>query len=157
MIMNTTASANERLDQLGISLPVPTPPVGAYTLSQRSGNLVFVSGHVAKREGKPWVGRLGADITLEQGQAAARAVAIDVLGTLQQAVGDLDEIRQILKLTVLVNSAPTFTEQHLVANGASELFEEIFGEAGRHARIAYGVAQLPLGACVEIDIVAEVK
>jgi enamine deaminase RidA (YjgF/YER057c/UK114 family) len=102
------------------------------------------------------VGQLGADLTTELGIIAARGIAIDLLATLNLAVGDLNKIRQIVKLMVLVNSAPTFTEQHLVANGASELLAEVFGISGKHARSAFGVAQVPFGSCVEINLIAEV-
>ncbi len=117
--------------------------------------LVFVSGHIAKQSGKPLTGKLGADITTEQGQAAARSVAIELLGTLNAAL-DLNTVKQIVKLMVLVNSAPAFTEQHLVANGASDVLCQVFGEAGKHARSAFGVAQIPFGSCVEIELIAEV-
>ena len=149
-------SVYERLDALHITLPELTPPVAAFLPFLRSGNLLFSSGHIAKIEGRPWAGKLGATLTTEQGRNAARAVAIDLMGTLQAAVGDLNRIRRIVKLMVLVNSAPTFTEQHLVANGASELWADVFGDAGMHARSAFGVAQVPFGSCVEIDLVAEV-
>jgi enamine deaminase RidA (YjgF/YER057c/UK114 family) len=122
-----------------------------------TGNLLFLSGHIAKQNGQPWVGQLGASLTTEQGKKAARAVAIDLLGTLQAAVGDLNRISRVVKLMVLVNSSPAFTEQHLVANGASEIFEQVFGEIGKHARSAFGVAQVPFGSCVEIELIAEVK
>ncbi|HEX9456261.1 MAG TPA: RidA family protein, partial [Candidatus Acidoferrum sp.] len=105
--------------------------------------------------GKPWTGKLGAELTTEQGKQAARGIAIELMATLQAAAGDLDKIKRIVKLLVLVNSAPTFTEQHLVANGASELFVEVFGERGAHARSAFGIAQIPLGSCVEIELIAE--
>ena len=122
----------------------------------RTGNLVFLSGHIAKKDGKPWVGQLGKDMATEQGKAAARAIAIDLLGTLQAAVGDLEQVVRIVKVMSLVNSTQEFTEQHLVTNGASELFVEVFGDAGKHARSAFGVAQIPFGACVEIELIAEV-
>jgi enamine deaminase RidA (YjgF/YER057c/UK114 family) len=146
----------ERLRELKISLPEVTPPVAAFVPFVRTGNLVFVSGHIAKKDGKPWTGRLGAGVTTEQGQQAARAVAIDAMGTLQAAAGDLEKVRRIVKLLVLVASAPGFTEQHLVANGASELFMEVFGERGAHARSAIGIVEAPFGACVELELVAEV-
>jgi enamine deaminase RidA (YjgF/YER057c/UK114 family) len=123
----------------------------------RSGKLLFVSGHIAKIDGKPWVGQLGRELSTEQGKDAARRVAIDLLGTLHGALGDLEKVRRILKLLVLVNSDPSFTEQHLVANGASELLVEVFGDEGKHARAAFGVPQIPFGSCVEIDLVAEVE
>ena len=149
-------SVYEKLDALHIALPDLTPPVAAFLPFVRTGYLLFSSGHIAKIEGRPWVGQLGANLTTEQGKNAARGVAIDLMGTLQAAVGDLNRIKRIVKLMVLVNSTPTFTEQHLVANGASELFVEIFGDAGMHARSAFGVAQVPFGSCVEIELVAEV-
>jgi enamine deaminase RidA (YjgF/YER057c/UK114 family) len=151
-------SLYEKIASLGIMLPEVTPPVAtAYVPFVRSGHQLFVSGHIAKENGKPWVGQLGINVTTEQGIRAARGVAIDLLATLNLAVGDLNKIARIVKLMVLVNSAPTFTEQHLVANGASELLVEIFGDKGRHARSAFGVAQVPFGSCVEIDLIAEVE
>jgi len=145
----------EKLEALHISLPEPTPPVAAFVPFLRTGNLLFSSGHIAKIDGRPWVGQLGGNLTTAQGKEAARAVAIDLMGTLHAAVGDLNQIKRIVKLMVLVNSTPAFTEQHLVANGASELFGEVFGDIGAHARSAFGVAQVPFGSCVEIELVAE--
>ena len=146
----------EKLDALHIVLPQVTPPVAAFVPFLRTGSLLFLSGHIAKKNSQPWVGQLGASLTTAQGKEAARAVAIDLLGTLHAAAGDLNKIRRMVKLTVLVNSTPTFTEQHLVANGASELFEQVFGNMGMHVRSAFGVAQVPFGSCVEIDLIAEV-
>ena len=150
-------SAYEKLNALNITLPELTPPVAAFVPFLRIGNLLFLSGHIAKIDGKPWIGQLGANLTTDHGKKAARAVAIDLMGTLQAALGDLGQIKRIAKLMVLVNSTPAFTEQHLVANGASELFEEVFGDIGRHVRSAFGVAQVPFGSCVEIDLIAEVR
>ena len=150
-------SVYEKLKALDISLPEVTQPVAAFVPFVRSGKLLFVSGHIAKIDGKPWVGQLGRELSTEQGKDAARGVAIDLLGTLHGALGDLEKVRRILKLLVLVNSDPSFTEQHLVANGASELLVEVFGDKGKHARAAFGVAQIPFGSCVEIDLVAEVE
>jgi enamine deaminase RidA (YjgF/YER057c/UK114 family) len=150
-------SIAERLRAAGITLPAPTPPGAAYVPTVQTGNLLFLAGHIAKREGKPWVGQLGAGLATAEGREAARAIAIDLMGTLQAALGDLERVQRIVKLLVLVNSTPTFTEQHLVANGASELLVNIFGERGPHARSAFGVAQIPLGACVEIEMVVEVR
>jgi enamine deaminase RidA (YjgF/YER057c/UK114 family) len=147
----------ERLQALAITLPPVATPAAAYLPFVRSGNLVFLSGHIAKRDGRAWVGQLGLTTSTEEGQAAAGAVAIDLLGTLQAAVGDLARVKRIVKVLSLVNSTPTFTEQHLVTNGASQLIGEVFGDAGAHARSAFGVAQIPLGACVEIELVAEVQ
>src|SRR5262245_42615916 len=154
--MTSSQSIYDKLEALGIVLPKPTPPVAAFVPYVRMGDLLFVSGHIAKRDGQPWIGQLGAGLTTEEGKRATRAIAIDLLGTLEAAVG-LGKVRRIVKLMVLVNSAPTFTEQHLVANGASELFEEVLGDAGRHARSAFGAAQIPFGSCAEIDLVAEVE
>ena len=151
-------SVQDRLKALGITLPPVAVPAAAYVPFVRTGSLVFLSGHIAKKEGKPWVGQLGTDMGTEQGKAAARAIAIDLMGTLQAAAGGLDNVRRIVKVVSLVNSSPTFTEHHLVTNGCSELLGEIFGpEAGAHARSAFGVAQIPMGACVEIELVAELK
>lgn len=150
-------SIQARLQELGITLPPVAAPAAAYVPFVRTGNLVFISGHIAKKDGKPWVGQLGLTMGTEEGKAAARAIAIDLMGTLQAAVGDLSKVKRIVKVMSLVNSASTFTEQHLVTNGASELFVQVFGsEVGSHARSAFGVAQIPLGACVEIELVAEV-
>ena len=148
-------SVYEKLKSLNIALPKLDPPVAAFVPFVHSGNLVFISGHIAKKDGKPWTGKLGTDLTTAQGKQAAQGIAIDLLATLAAAVGDLNKIHRIVKLLVLVNSVPTFTDQHLVANGASELLVEIFGERGAHARSAFGVAQIPLGACVEIELIAE--
>jgi enamine deaminase RidA (YjgF/YER057c/UK114 family) len=123
----------------------------------QTGKLVFLSGHIAKKDGKPWVGQLGKTMATEEGKAAARAIAIDLLGTLHAAVGDLNKVKRIVKLMSLVNSTGDFTEQHLVTNGASELIGQIFGEKGAHARSAFGVAQIPMGACVEIEMIAELE
>lgn len=147
----------EKLNTLNIQLPAVAAPVAAYVMYAQSGNTVFLSGHIAKKDGKPWVGQLGKNMTTEEGKQAARAVAIDLIATLQAACGgDLNRVKRIVKVMSLVNSTGEYTEQHLVTNGASELFGEVFGEAGKHARSAFGVAQIPLGACVEIDLVAEI-
>ena len=150
-------SVYKRLEALKISLPKVEPPVAAFVPVVRTGNLLFVSGHIAKKDGKPWAGKLGENLLTAQGKEAARGIAIELLATLHAALSDLNKITRIAKLLVLVNSAPTFTEQHLVANGASELLVDLFGEKGAHARSAFGVAQIPLGACVEIELVAEVQ
>jgi enamine deaminase RidA (YjgF/YER057c/UK114 family) len=152
----TTPTPHDRLQALGIQLPPVAIPAAAYLPFARTGNLVFLSGHIAKKDGKPWVGQLGLTMGTEEGRAAARAVAIDLLGTLQAAVGDLARVARIVKVMSLVNSTPTYTEQHLVTNGCSDLLGEVFGPAGAHARSAFGVAQIPLGACVEIELIAEV-
>ena len=151
-------SISERLKALGITLPPLAVPAAAYVPFVRTGNLVFLSGHIAKKDGKVWAGQLGAAISTEEGKQAARAVAVDLMGTLSAALdGDLERVVRIVKVMSLVNSTPAFTEQHLVTNGASELLGEVFGERGAHARSAFGVAQIPLGACVEIELIAEVR
>ena len=148
---------NDKLKQLDITLPPVATPAAAYLPFVQTGSLVFLSGHIAKKDGKPWIGQLGATMTTDEGKAAARAVAIDLMGTLQAAVGDLNRVRRIVKVMSLVNSTNSFTEQHLVTNGASELLGEVFGDKGTHARSAFGVAQIPLGACVEIELIAEIE
>ena len=153
-----TMSIQDRLQALAISLPPVAAPAAAYVPFVRTGNLVFLSGHIAKKDGKPWVGQLGVTMGTDEGRAAARAIAIDLLGTLQAAVGDLQRVARIVKLMSLVNSTSGYTEQHLVTNGCSELLVEVFGPTiGAHARSAFGVAQLPMGACVEIELIAELQ
>lgn len=147
----------EKLNALNIELPVVSTPAAAYVMYAQTGNTVFLSGHIAKKDGKPWVGQLGKNMTTEEGKQAARGVAIDLIATLQAACGgDLNRVQRIVKVMSLVNSTPDYTEQHLVTNGASELFGEVFGPQGVHARSAFGVAQIPLGACVEIELIAEI-
>ncbi|WP_411881244.1 RidA family protein [Polaromonas sp. YR568] len=148
-------SAYDKLKALNITLPAVATPAAAYLPFVQTGNLVFLSGHIAKKDGKVHTGQLGKNMSTKEGKAAARAVAIDLMGTLEAAVG-LGKVKRIVKLMSLVNSTGDFTEQHLVTNGASELFAEIFGDAGKHARSAFGVAQIPMGACVEIELIAEV-
>lgn len=150
-------SVYDKLQSLGIYLPPLAVPAAAYLPYVQTGNMVFLSGHIARKDGKPWVAQFGRNINTEEGKLAARTVAIDLLGTLQYACGgDLNRVKRIVKLMSLVNSTGDFTEQHLVTNGASELFAEVFGpEKGAHARSAFGVAQIPMGACVEIELIAE--
>ena len=147
----------DQLQQLGIQLPPVSTPAAAYVPFAQTGKLVFLSGHLARRDGKPWVGKLGQDLRTEEGAQAARAIAIDLLGTLHAAVGDLNRVRRIVKVMSLVNSTPDYTEQHLVTNGCSELLGQVFGARGQHARSAFGVASIPLGACVEIELIAEAE
>ncbi|CAD6507893.1 hypothetical protein LMG27952_00131 [Paraburkholderia hiiakae] len=147
----------DRLEQLGITLPEAGAPAAAYVMSAQSGNTVYLSGHIAKKDGKVWAGKLGESLTTEEGKAAARSIAIDLLATLHAHTGDLNKVKRVVKLMSLVNSTLTFTEQHVVTNGASELIADVFGEKGKHARSAFGVAQIPLGACVEIELIAEVE
>lgn len=152
-----TSGIYDTIKALGITLPAVATPAAAYLPFAQTGNLIFLSGHLAKKDGKVIAGQLGKNVTTEEGKAAARAIAIDLLGTLHAAVGDLNKVKRIVKLMSLVNSTGDYTEQHLVTNGASELLVDVFGDAGRHARSAFGVAQIPMGACVEIEMIAEVR
>jgi enamine deaminase RidA (YjgF/YER057c/UK114 family) len=153
----TQANVYDKLKELGIELPTAGAPAAAYVMSAQSGNTVYLSGHIARKDGKVWAGKLGDNLSTEEGKLAARAIAIDLLATLHAHVGDLNRVTRIVKLMSLVNSTLDFTEQHLVTNGASELIADVFGERGKHARSAFGVAQIPLGACVEIEMIAEVE
>lgn len=151
----------EQLKQLGISLPPLSVPAAAYVPYVQTGSLIFISGHIAKQaNGQPWVGRLGQTMDTAQGQQAARSICIELLGTLHAALAtqgkDLGSVKRIVKLMSLVCSTPEFNEQHLVTNGCSELLAQVFGAAGEHARSAFGVASIPRGACVEIEMIAEV-
>ena len=155
--MNTlSTNIYDKLNALNITLPSIAVPAAAYLPFVQTGNLIFISGHIAKKDGQPVIGQLGKNVTTQEGQAAARAIAIDLMGTLHAAVGDLNRVKRIVKVMSLVNSTSDFTEQHLVTNGCSELLGEVFGDAGKHARSAFGVAQIPMGACVEIEMIAEV-
>ena len=148
----------ERLQQLGVDLPAPAVPVAAYVPTVRTGNLVYVSGQVPVAEGKPThLGHLGADIDLEAGRAAARTCAINVIAALKAELGELSRVRRIVKVTGFVASTPEFTDTPKVVNAASELLGEAFGDAGRHARAAVGVAALPLGVPVEVEAIVEVE
>jgi len=157
-----TANIEERLAALNIVLPDVAPAiVSGYTPVFASyvvtGSLVSISGRLAKKEGAVWRGKLGDELTVRDGQEAARGVAIELLATLREAAGDLDRVKKIVRLLVLVNGTADFTEPHAVANGASEVFVQLFGERGRHARTAMCAAQLPFGACVEIEMLAEIE
>jgi enamine deaminase RidA (YjgF/YER057c/UK114 family) len=153
---NTTTDIYDKLKALSITLPAIATPAAAYLPFVQTGKLIFLSGHLAKKDGKVIVGQLGKNTSLEEGKQAARAIAIDLMGTLHAAVGDLNKVKRIVKVMSLVNSTADFTDQHLVTNGCSELLVEVFGDAGKHARSAFGVAQIPMGACVEIEMVVEV-
>jgi enamine deaminase RidA (YjgF/YER057c/UK114 family) len=151
----------KKLQELGVTLPPVSTPAAAYVPYAVSDSHIFLSGHIAKKEGQVWVGQLGLNMTTQDAVQAARAVAIDLLGTLHaacQSVGkDLNNIERIVKVMSLVNSSGSFTEQHLVTNGCSELLGQVFGDKGAHARSAFGVAQLPMGACVEIELIARIS
>jgi len=146
-----------RLKELGIELPPAGAAAAAYVMSAESGNMVYLSGHLAKKDGKVWAGKLSDTLTTEEGRIAARHAVIDLFATLHAHIGDLNRVTRVVKVVSLVNSTPDFVEQHLVTNGASELIADVFGEVGKHARSAFGVAQIPLGACVEIEMNVEVK
>ncbi|WP_170308132.1 RidA family protein [Aurantiacibacter suaedae] len=144
-----------RLAELGITLPVAAAPVAAYVPVVVSGNLAHVSGQLPFIDGKLVTGRLGDDVSLEDGAAAARACALMILAQLESAGISLDRVSRVVKLGAFINSAADFTDQPKVANGASELMADVFGELGKHARAAVGVPALPLGAAVEVDAVIE--
>jgi enamine deaminase RidA (YjgF/YER057c/UK114 family) len=147
----------ERLQELGVSLPAPAVPVAAYVPCVRTGNLVYVSGQVPVAEGSPThVGHLGTNVDLEAGRAAARTCAVNVLAALKAELGELSRVRRVVKVTGFVACTADFTDHPKVVNAASELFGETFGEAGRHARAAVGVPALPLGVPVEVEAIVEV-
>jgi len=152
----TDAIAN-RLKELNITLPQPAAPVAAYVPAVEAGGLLHISGQLPFEDGQLMVGRLGEDRDLAYGARAARACGIMLLAQMQKALGSLDRVERVVKLGVFVNSDMRFTDQPKVANGASELMEQVFGEAGRHARSAVGVPVLPLGAAVEIDAIVAVR
>lgn len=151
-------SIDQRLAELGITLPQPAAPVASYVPAVRSGNLLHISGQISFAEdGSLITGRLGESVSLEQGQAAARRCGLMLVAQMKAALGSLDRVVRVVKLGVFVNSAADFTDQPKVANGASDLMAEVFGEAGRHARSAVGVPVLPLGVAVEVDAIVEVR
>ena len=148
----------QRLEELGVELPEPAGPLANYVTTVRTGNLVFMSGHgLVTSEGTVYKSQLGTDATIKDGYASARQVAICLLSTLKYAFGDLDRIKRIVKVVGFVNSAPNFTDQSAVVNGASDFFVEVFGDKGRHARSAVGMVQLPLGTPVIIEMVVEIE
>lgn len=151
-------SIDNRLAELGITLPKPAAPVASYVPAVESAGLLHISGQISVAEdGNLILGRLGEDMNLERGIEAARRCGIMLLAQIEAALGSLDRVERIVKLGAFVNSAPSFTDQPKVANGASELMQEVFGEAGRHARSAVGVTVLPLGVAVEVDAIVAVK
>ena len=152
--MNDPAS---RLADLGIALPEPAAPVAAYVPAVLAGNLLHISGQLPFEDGAVMTGRLGEDRDVDYGYAAARACGVMLLAQINKALGGLDRVERIVRLGVFVSSAPGFIEQPKVANGASELMEQVFGDVGRHARSAVGVPVLPLGAAVEIDAIVAVR
>ena len=154
----TTSTPEQRLAKLGLTLPAVPAPVANYVPYTVSGNLVVVSGQVTLRGGKAeYVGKLGREISVEDGQMAARLCALNILTHLKSACGgDLDRVKRVLRLGGFVNSTPDFTQMPQVVNGASDLMVEVFGDAGRHARAAVGVASLPLGVAVEVEAMFEI-
>ena len=154
--MPTDQTISNRLKILGILLPPSSPPAASYVMATTIGSTVFLSGHIARKDGKPLVGKLGKDMDTDAGKSAAKAIGIDLISTLQEHLGSLERIKRIVKVMGLVNSTPEYTDQHLVINGCSELLFDVFGDNGKHARSAFGVAQIPLGACVEIELIAEI-
>ena len=150
--------AERRLAELGLELPPTSPPVATYVPVTVAGGFAFVSGQVPLEAGAPmWTGKLGGDVDTATGVQAARRCAVQALAALRDALGSLDRIARIVRVGVFVASADGFTEQPKVANGASDLFVEVFGDAGRHARAAVGVAELPLGVPVELDLIAQLQ
>jgi enamine deaminase RidA (YjgF/YER057c/UK114 family) len=151
-----TTHIDRKLEELGLTLPQAAAPVAAYVPAVEAGGLLHVSGQLPFRDGQVVTGRLGDGVSLEEGQDAAQRCGLMLVAQFKAALGDLSRVKRIVKLGVFVNSAPDFTDQPKVANGASELMVALFGDAGRHARSAVGVAVLPLGAAVEVDAVVEV-
>lgn len=151
-----TGTIDAKLASLGITLPTPVAPVANYVPFVITGNQLFVSGQISVRaDGDLLTGKLGETANVEAGRIAARHCGINLIAQIKAALGDLDRVKRVVKLTAFVNSAPDFTDQPKVVNGCSDLFVEVFGDAGRHARSAVGVAQLPLGVSVEIDAIIE--
>ncbi len=145
-----------RLTQLGIELPSPFPPAGSYLACSRTGDLLYVGGHGPIDGASTIIGKVGGDLTLEQGRDAARLTALSILATMRVELGDLDRVRRMVKVFGMVNVAPGFTQMPAVIDGCSDVLVEIFGDAGRHTRSAVGLAELPFGIAVEIELIAEV-
>ena len=159
--MTTTTAASEspeaRLRRLGLSLPPVFRPAGSYRSAVRTGNLLFLAGHISFRDdGSVALGRLGQDLDVDAGRAAARGAARSLLATIREELGSLDRVVRIVRLYGVVNSTPEFTQHTPVIDAASDLLVEVFGEAGRHARLAVGVSSLPANLCLEIDAIVEV-
>ncbi len=152
-----TTHIDRRLEELGLALPEAAAPVAAYVPAVLAGGLLHLSGQLPFRDGQVMTGRLGEGVSLEEGQEAARRCALMLLAQVRHALGGLDRVERVVKLGVFVNSTADFTDQPKVANGASELMQQVFGEAGRHARSAVGVPTLPLGVAVEIDAIFQVS
>ena len=154
----TEMSAEQRLIQMGLTLPEPPQPAGAYVRARRSGDIIYVAGQIPTVDGEVrYSGKVGADLTLEEGYEAAKLCGLNALAVLRAEAGSLNNIAQLVRVAGFVCSADGFTDQPKVINGASELFAEVLGEAGRHARVAVGVNELPLGSAVEVEVMAEVR
>ncbi len=152
------SQVEDKLKQMGLTLPTPPPPGGNYIPAVRVGNLVFLSGVTPRRpDGTPFAGKLGRDLTVEEGYEAARICALNLLANLKAEIGDLDKLSHVVKLLGMVNSDPDFTQPPAVINGCSDLLVEVYGDKGRHARSAVGLATLPGGVAVEIEMIAEVS
>jgi enamine deaminase RidA (YjgF/YER057c/UK114 family) len=147
---------DDRLRELGLSLPPPRAPMANYVPARRVGNLVYTAGQVSGTADHEIKGKVGADLTIEQGREAARVCALNCLAALLTVIDSLDSVKQLVRAGAFVNSAAGFNQQPAVANGASDLFVEVFGEAGRHARTAVGVNELPAGFAVEVELLVEV-
>lgn len=157
-VTGPAGAVDRRLSELGLTLPEATTRRGTYASTARTGNLLFVSGHLPDSAGEPLhVGKLGRDLTTDQGYAAARQAGINLLGCVRAAIGDLDRVTAVVKLFGMVNSTEDFIEQSQVINGTSDLFAEVFEDAPLHARSAVGMAQLPRNNCVEIEVVIELR
>jgi len=156
--MNTLPTPESRLAALGVDLPRLFPPAGTYVNAVRSGSLVFLAGHIPYHpDGSVAFGKLGLDVDVETGYAAARGAALAMLVTIRETLGTLDLVGRIVRVSGLVNAAPDFTQHTRVIDGASDVLVEVFGEAGRHARLAVGVSSLPANICLEVDAIVEVK
>jgi enamine deaminase RidA (YjgF/YER057c/UK114 family) len=148
---------DDRLRELGLGLPAPRAPLANYVPARRVGNLVYTAGQVSGTAEREFKGKLGAELSVEQGREAARTSALNCLAALLTVIDSLDSVKQLVRVGVFVNSATGFDQQPLVGNGASELFVDVFGDAGRHARTAVGVNELPMGFSVEVELVAEIE
>jgi enamine deaminase RidA (YjgF/YER057c/UK114 family) len=151
-------TVDDRLAELGIELPAVPKPIGAYVLSVQTGNLLYTSGIGPQRDGQfPYQGKVGAELSIEDGRAAARLCMLNLLSLIRDAVGSLDRVGRVVKVLGFVASAPGFNDQPLVMNGASELLQQVLGERGRHARSAIGVNELPRNIPVEIEMIVELQ
>ena len=152
------SQVEDKLKEMGLTIPDPSPPGGNYIPARRTGNVVFLSGVTPSRpDGTPFAGKLGRDLTVEEGYAAAQNCGLKLLCNLRGEIGDLDKVTKVIKLLGMVNSDPDFTQPPAVVNGCSDLLVKVFGDAGRHARSAVGLATLPGGVAVEVEMIVEVS